>query len=222
MSRGPLRPPTGIPFVDPQGVASAMLGQIEYMFSEDGTVPDLREIDRAIGREPGEPIATAPGCTYLLERGYTIRATGTFDNEAIARMTPDEARAYLRQFYSDDEQEYFDWRFTPGFVAELQELTRRDLVQWQQFDYQWTYGVPTIEQVVALVDDGFVVDAYARTGKPVSGGVLVCSYHRNHQAGKKPLLKVYGLHERGLIGLYTVDQLAEVIDFNREITAITR
>jgi hypothetical protein len=222
MSAGPLRPPKRLRFHDNNGLNSCIVAQIEYMFGPDGSMPDPRQIDEAIGRMPGQPTATALTHSYLLEHGYAIRDTSPFDNAKFAEMTPEQGRAYLRPFHDgvDDVDAYFERIFTLEYVAKLQGLTRRSVAEWRRLDYQWTEGVATVDDVVALVRDGFVVDTYTHTDQQVTGGALVCSYE--DRGGPEWVFTVYGLDPGGLIGLYTPPQFAEVADLKEGIMAITR
>jgi hypothetical protein len=225
MSKGPLREAIKLPFHDPFGVGACIIAQILYMFNQDGAVPDLDEIDRALGREQGEPIAIEPGIDYLLRQGFTVRTTSTYNRERFVGLSVRGAQEYLRSFYDDrvdGVEEYFEVVITLDHVAELQRRTAQALVDWQRYDYRWIEGTPTVADVAAAMNNGNVVDTFAFSGKPVRAGALVVKYYEAAEAFAGPTFKLYGLNNGGVLMYCPADQFPKEVDLSMGLTAIIR
>jgi hypothetical protein len=224
MSQRPLRPPATLPVHDRFGHLTCLIAQVEYMFSPEGRMPDLGEIDRAISRGPGEaPPNMGPATSYLLERGYTIRSQGPFNDEAFSKMTPDEAREYVWRWkgWPDDLRQYFEVSEYPlDRMPELQAAAGQWVERWRPYDYQWVEGEPTIADVVRAVANGAVVRAVYSSQELLNEVMtLVTSV-----PGRSPeaALLVYGWTRNGEAKEFTPEDLDQISCPAWGIEAITR
>jgi hypothetical protein len=192
---------------------SRTVAQLCYLLSDGAEVPEPRDIDREVGRQPGDLVRADSTYERLLARGYYEFTIGLFDREHFATLPVDEALAYLRQFYKWTAKQRK--LFTPEHVARLQVQIRDDLARRKAEGWRYDSETrqPTIDDVRKLLDEGYYVTVTAEN----KYAVLVWNYDST-----SGMFEIYGYADSGVCEQLDADNMKLVVDFLAGIVGYRR
>ncbi len=129
-------------------------------FEGRGTV-DPEELDRLIGRAPGEDAPTEKIIPFLCDRGYDIVSIDSFDSSLLER----DGVNYLAKMYEVNDPEHCMWEPDDFYATATEEwiadLVNRDNSYRQMMSERATYKevrkTPDIDDIYTLLKNDYLV-----------------------------------------------------------------
>ncbi len=100
------REPLDLPQVDDNSCLTCVAANVLYVFGVTDT-PDMRWVDREVGREPGCAAQRPRTRRFLLQQGLSLHVVGAYEPERFLREGVDYLRRYYRQEWASAWDEYW-------------------------------------------------------------------------------------------------------------------
>lgn len=193
------RPPVHLLQPDENACVSSIVANLLYMFYLTDA-PDIAWVDQQLKRQPNGFVREESQDVFLLDQGLSLLAITDDSASDLLNYGID----YMKYRYQNLWHEEWDQIFTPEVIRQTQALTARteQEIANRQLPRTVVPRPPTFDDLIQLVDAGYVVELATREGNsPYTHGMLVYKHEWYTVAVYEPCLDGATLFNLGIDGL---------------------
>lgn len=195
------------------------LANIVHMFEDGGPIHE-DELSSLIGRKLGKPTSQAQELGFLLARGYEVKNRGPFNAQVFVA----EGIPYYRNHITTYLGEAVNEEYSDEFIERMREHFKKESDPLKEYpNYSVEHSPWTIDDVRALLDDGYVAGITTSTNDPEVGhAALVHSYEVRGEDDVKYGIYLPGQYAGSTLTKWSSDTLAQRAWFMNGLVGIRK